>query len=48
VIVVDVHAYGLSDAYNYRSRDAAKRALQDWKGHGEPQNWIRHLNPPAS
>ncbi|MCG7401984.1 MULTISPECIES: hypothetical protein [Caballeronia] len=41
-VVVDVHAYGHADAYYYRSKQAAKDALDKWSGVGEPQNWIRH------
>ncbi|MCG7402990.1 hypothetical protein [Caballeronia zhejiangensis] len=41
-IVVDVHAYGHTDAFYYRSRDAARQALEKWDGTNEPQHWIRH------
>lgn len=41
-IVVDVHAYGHTDAFYYRSKNAAKQALDAWNGIGEPQGWIRH------
>lgn len=39
-IVVDVRAYGHSDAFYYRSNEAARQALDNWNGIGEPQNWI--------
>ena len=41
-LVVGVHAYGHTDAYYYRTRAAAKHALESWSGEGEPQQWIRH------
>ncbi|WP_250476000.1 hypothetical protein [Caballeronia sp. GAFFF1] len=41
-IAADVHAYGHRDAYYYRNRDDARRALEAWNGQGEPAGWLRH------
>ncbi|BAO90657.1 hypothetical protein [Caballeronia cordobensis] len=41
-LAVGIYGHGHEDAYYYRSRDDAKRALDDWTSKGEPQGWIRH------
>lgn len=34
--------YGYEDRWCYNSYEAAKKALDDWDGTGEPRGWHRH------
>ncbi|SAK63758.1 hypothetical protein AWB80_02916 [Caballeronia pedi] len=41
-LVVGIHSMGHHDAFYYRTREQAKRALNEWRGDGEPRGWVRH------